>query len=171
MIEIRDEGGLLLTCVEGDTLRAAQLSGAEIRGADLERADLEGADLRGANLSGATGLLDPIEFLAQFERDADGALIAYKTFDAAYDVPSYWTILPGATLREIVNPCRTDPSGSGINVAPLAWVMREFPAAAIWRVRIPVNAFPSIVVPYGTTGEFRVGQVEVVEQVRAEEKQ
>ncbi len=157
--------------LRGADLRGAHLYGADLRGAhlygaNLYGANLYGADLRGANLSGVQGLLDAIEWLeANFEKD-DLGYIVYKTFNENYTVPDYWTIAPGAILSEEVNFDRTNTCACGINVATLDWVkINSETNADIWKCRIRFLWLISAVVPYHTDGKFRVGRLELLEQV------
>lgn len=116
-------------------LRRANLSGANLSRANLRRADLSEANLSRADLSGANGLLSAVNFMeAHFERTPKG-YVAYKTFGSQYDPPEKWKIEPGSVIHENVNCNRTNDCGSGINVAPLDWVKRNY-NGDIWKVLI-----------------------------------
>jgi len=144
----------------------ADLSRANLSGANLSDADVSGANLSRANLSGVHGLLSPKAFLADFDRDADGAIICYKTLGGYYNVPDYWGIHPGAFITAVCNPNRTEGCGSGVNVATLEWVkMSKRGADAIWECRILPEDFVGIVVPYNTDGKFRADRVQLIEIV------
>ena len=99
---------------------------------------------------------------AHFERTAEG-YIAYKTFNSSYKAPERWGITPGSVIDEVVNECRTTMCGSGINVAPLEWVRREYPGKTIWKVLIRWEWLPGVCVPYNTDGKIRCERVELVE--------
>ena len=156
--------------LSGADLSHAILRGAILRGADLSRADLGGADLRGAALSGAKGLLSAVNFLeAHFERTEAG-YIAYKVFGAQYKPPKEWEIVSGAELTETVNPDRCTACGSGINVAPLEWVKKEYPdKKPIWKVLIKWEWLPGVVVPYTTDGKIRCEKVQLIGTVECNE--
>ena len=146
-------------------LRGADLRGADLRGADLSEADLRGAYLRGANLSEAKELLSAINFIdAHFERVVDGYVV-YKTFDSMYKHPSSWKIEAGSVINETVNPDRCTDCGSGINVAPLGWVKKNYPNKPIWKCLVRFEWLPGVIVPFGTDGKIRCERVELVEVV------
>ena len=95
--------GLSGANLSGANLSGADLAWADLSGADLAWADLAWADLSGANLnntilSGATGLLNPIDYLAKkFERTKEGYIV-YKVFNGSYISPADWNIEPGRWL-------------------------------------------------------------------------
>ena len=139
----------------------ADLRNADISGADLRNANLSLADLSGANLSGATGLLSAIDFMtANFEQTENG-YIAYKTFGSQYQPPKTWKIESGAVITENVNFNRTQDCGSGINVAPLEWVKKNY-KGDIWKVLIRWEWLPGVCVPYNTDGKIRCEKVELI---------
>ena len=147
-------------------LRSANLRSADLSSADLSSADLSSADLRFADLSSAKNLVSSINYMeAHFERTAEG-YIAYKTFNSSYEAPERWAITPGSVIDEVVNECRTTMCGSGINVAPLEWVRREYPGKTIWKVLIRWEWLPGVCVPYNTDGKIRCERVELVEVVK-----
>ena len=156
-------------------LRGANLSGADLNWADLSGANLSGANLSGANLSGANlseakGLLSAENYMeAHFER-VEAGYIAYKTFGGLYVPPKTWKIEQGAIISEVVNPDRCTTCGSGINVAPLEWVRKEYPTGAIWKVLIRWEWLCGVCVPYMTGGKIRCERVELLETVSREEE-
>ena len=166
--------------LSGADLSGANLSGANLSGADLNWADLSGANLSGANLSGANlsganlseakGLLSAENYMeAHFER-VEAGYIAYKTFGGLYVPPKTWKIEQGAIISEVVNPDRCTTCGSGINVAPLEWVRKEYPTGAIWKVLIRWEWLCGVCVPYMTGGKIRCERVELLETVSREEE-
>ena len=181
--------------LRGADLRGADLRGADLREADLSRADLRWADLRGAdlreanlreaelndanlywanlrgaNLSEAKGLLSAANYMeAHFER-VEAGYIAYKTFGKTYIPPETWKIEPGAVIEETVNFDRCATRGSGINVAPLEWVRKEYPTGAIWKVLIRWEWLCGVCVPYMTDGKIRCERVELLETVSREKE-
>ena len=148
----------------------ADLSGADLAWADLAWADLSGADLSGANLnntilSGATGLLNPIDYLAKkFERTKEGYIV-YKVFNGSYISPADWNIEPGEIITEEVNSCRTNDCGCGINVAPLKWVKCEYPGKDIYKLLIKWEWLAGVVVPYNTDGKIRCARAQIIGKV------
>ena len=156
-------------------LTGADLTGADLSGADLYRANLTGAnltmanlteaDLSGANLTGAD-LISSVNFMeAHFER-AEAGYIAYKCFGGQYKPPKEWEIKPGAVISETVNPLRACDCGSGINVAPLDWVQKNYPRKEIWKVLIRWEWLAGVVCPYNSDGKIRCERVELVEVVQ-----
>ena len=151
-------------------LHEADLREANLREANLREANLREADLRGANLSGAKGLLPAANYMeAHFER-VEAGYIAYKTFGKTYIPPETWKIEPGAVIEETVNFDRCATCGSGINVAPLEWVRKEYPTGAIWKVLIRWEWLCGVCVPYMTDGKIRCERVELLETVSREEE-
>ena len=145
-------------------LRGANLRYADLRDANLSDADLSDADLRGANLSGAHDLMSNINFLeANFERTDDG-YIAYKTFGSQYPAPARWKIEKGSIIEENVDFTRTKDCGSGINVAPLYWVKRNY-NGEIWKVLIRWEWLAGVCCPYNSDGKIRCERVELLEVV------
>ena len=161
--------------LSGADLSGADLSGANLTGANLTRADLSEANLTWANLSVASlsgadlsgaNLISSVNFMeAHFERTEAG-YIAYKCFGGAYCPPEEWEIKPGAVISETVNPLRTCDCGSGINVAPLDLVRRNYPGKEIWKVLIRWEWLSGVVCPYNSNGKIRCERVELVEVVQ-----
>ena len=156
--------------LSGANLSRADLSGADLSGANLSRADLSGANLSwanlsGANLSGAKGLLDTVNYMeAHFERVERGYIV-YKTFGGNYEPPTEWEIKPESIITETVNFDRCTECGSGINVAPLEWVKREYPNKQIWKCLIEWPWLVGVCVPYNTDGKIRASRVRLLEVV------
>ena len=150
--------------LKGANLEGAHLEGAHLEGAHLEGANLERANLKRANLSGATGILSPINFMeAHFER-VDAGYVVFKTFGGQYASPDKWKIEPESIIFETVNTDRGTSCGSGINVAPLSWVKKEYPGKPIWKLLIKWEWLPGVVVPYGTDGKIRCEKAMLMEQ-------
>ena len=145
--------------LRGADLRGADLSHADLRGANLIGADLSRADLIGANLSGATGLAAAAEWLAQFERDADGVIVFKAIGGTPYAPPATWKIEPGAVLTETVAPTRTQCCGCGVNFGTFEYVRREYPKSDVWRCRIAWIDLADVVVPYNTDGKARCARL------------
>ena len=151
-------------------LSGADLSHADLSHADLSHANLCGADLSHANLSGAKGLLSAADFLERYFERTDEGYIAYKIFGEQYEPPKEWEIVPGAILTETVNPDRCTECGSGINVAPLEWVKKEYPdKKPIWKVLIKWKWLPGVIVPYMTDGKIRCEKVQLIGTVECDE--
>ena len=129
------------------------------------RANLIGANLSDADLSRAKGLLDTVNFMkAHFER-VDCGYIAYKTFGGNYELPAEWKIEPESVIEETVNFDRCTSCGSGINVAPLKWVKRNYPKKRIWKCLIEWPWLVGVCVPYNTDGKIRCSRVRLLEVV------
>ena len=151
-----------LSCVD---LSHADLSWADLAWADLSGANLSGANLNNTILSGATGLLNPIDYLAEkFERTKAGYIV-YKVFNGSYISPADWNIEPGEIITEEVNSCRTNDCGCGINVAPLEWVKREYPRKDIYKLLIKWEWLAGVVVPYNTDGKIRCARAQIIGKV------
>ena len=143
----------------------ADLRRADLCCADLSRADLCGADLRGADLCGATGLLNPIDYLAEkFERTEDGYVV-YKVFNECYASPTEWKVEPGEIITEEVNFCRVNECGCGINAAPLEWVKRKYSGKDIYKLLIKWEWLAGVVVPYNTDGNIRCARAQIIGKV------
>ena len=135
---------------------------AKLSGADLRGADLSGANLSGADLSCATGLLNPIDYLAEkFERTEDGYVV-YKVFNGSYASPAKWRIEPGEVITEEANFCRANECGCGINAAPLEWVKRKYPGRDIYKLLIKCEWLAGVVVPYNTDGKIRCARAQII---------
>lgn len=146
-------------------LCSAILSSAILSSADLSRADLCGANLSGADLSCATGLLNPIDYLAEkFERTEDGYVV-YKVFNGSYASPAKWRIEPGEVITEEANFCRANECGCGINAAPLEWVKRKYPGRDIYKLLIKWEWLAGVVVPYNTDGKIRCARAQIIGKV------
>lgn len=125
----------------------------------------EKAKLSGADLSRATGLLNPIDYLAEkFERTEDGYAV-YKVFNGCYKSPAKWNVEPGEVITEEVNPCRADKCGCGINAAPLEWVKREYPEKDIYKLLIKWEWLAGVIVPYNTDGKIRCSRAQIIGKV------
>lgn len=142
-------------------LTCADLTYANLKGANLENANLSYANLSETNLSEAEGILSAADYMAaNFERTNEG-YIAYKTFGSQNKLPDAWKIETGSVISENVNPDRCCEFGSGINVAPLENVKKNY-EGAIWKVLIRWEWLPGVVVPYHTTGKVRCERVELL---------
>ena len=151
--------------MSGADLSSANLRGADLSSADLSSANLRGATLSGANLSCATGLLNPIDYLAEkFERTEDGYIV-YKTFNVCYESPAKWKVEPGEIITEEVNFCRANECGCGINAAPLEWVKRKYPGKDIYKLLIKWEWLAGVVVPYNTDGKIRCSRAQIIGKV------
>ena len=151
--------------LSGSDLSRAYLSGADLSGANLRGADLSRAYLSRADLSGAKGLLDTVNYMeAHFERVERGYIV-YKTFGGNYEPPAEWEIKPESIITETVNFDRCTECGSGINVAPLEWVKREYPNKKIWKCLIEWPWLVGVCVPYSTDGKIRCSRVRLLEVV------
>lgn len=166
---MRNEGGCRAN-LSGADLSGADLSWANLSWANLSRAhlswaNLSGANLSRANLSGAKGLLDTVNYMeAHFERVERGYIV-YKTFGGNYEPPTEWEIKPESIITETVNFDRCTECGSGINVAPLEWVKREYPNKQIWKCQIEWPWLVGVCVPYSTDGKIRCSRVRLLEVV------
>ena len=130
-----------------------------------EKANLCGTDLSGAILSRATGLLNPIDYLAEnFEKTEDGYVV-YKCFNAEYKSPDNWSIAPGEIITEEVNFCRVNVCGCGINVATLNWVQHNYPNKDIYKLLIRWEWLAGVVVPYNTDGKIRCARAQIIGKV------
>ena len=158
--------------LSGSDLSGSNLSGSDLRYSNLSGSNLSGSDLSVSNLSGsdlsqAKGLLDTVNFMeAHFER-TDRGYIAYKTFGGNYEPPAEWKIEPESVIEETVNFDRCTSCGSGINVAPLEWVKRNYPKKKIWKCLIEWPWLVGVCVPYNTDGKIRASRVRLLEVVNA----
>jgi len=164
-------------------LSFADLSNTNLMGVDLSSADLSNANLSGANfyntilfktileysnLSGAKNLLNPIDYMKNnFEYDDLGWIVYKAIGQTFFHSPKTWKIEPGSFLEEVVNPCRTNNCGCGVNFAILKWIRDNIYSRYIdiWKCRIHWMDACSIIVPYNTDGKCRCGQLELLEVI------
>jgi hypothetical protein len=150
--------------LSGAYLSGANLSGAYLRDANLSDANLSGANLRNANLRDAYGVNPHICTPLLMLLDQPGPIVAYKLVTDEWTGPTY----PGITYEigaEIaVDNADTDVTvhcGRGVNVATLAWCMREWmPGYRILTVEFRAEDIAAI--PTGTDGKFRLFRCRVV---------
>ena len=142
--------------LSGANLRGADMWETYLAGADLSNACLRDANLRGAYLSGAKGLLSPSKYLSRhFEPTSEG-IIAYKQFGVNFDPPDRWEQKAGAILTDVCDQDRRAACSYGINVATLDWLKENGTGGRkVWKVLIPWEWAPGIVVPLGTDGKIR----------------
>ena len=133
--------------------------------ANLSWANLSEANLSGADLSEAKGLLETVNFMEAHFECVDCGYIVYKTFGGNYEPPDEWKIEPQSIIEETVNFDRCTECGSGINVAPLEWVKREYPNKQIWKCLIEWPWLVGVCVPYNTDGKIRCSRVRLLEVV------
>ena len=151
--------------LRGSNLSDSNLSGSNLRGSDLRGSDLRGSNLSYSNLSQTEGLLDTVNYIeAHFER-TDRGYIAYKTFGGNYNPPDDWKIEPDSVITETVNFERCAECGSGINVAPLEWVRKNYPYKEIWKCLIEWPWLVGVCVPYNTDGKIRCSRVRLLEVI------
>ena len=153
-------------------LRGANLAGACLTGANLTRADLIGANLISVNLSNAVGLISPFEWMeSNFEKTCTGYIV-YKAFgNTPYNSMVWGNPKKGKTISEVVNPCRTDNCGCGVNFATEEWVISNYFGykTQIWQMLLRWKWLSTLVVPYNTDGKARCGILECVKQYNAGE--
>jgi hypothetical protein len=116
-------------------------------------------------LSGAR--LPTTEILDKLER-TDVGFIVYKWFgETSYSTPESWEVEPESVIKETVNPCRTDPCGSGVNVGTLDWVQNNTLGytGEIWKCLIRYEWVDSLVIPYSSDGKFRCGKLELIGEI------
>jgi uncharacterized protein YjbI with pentapeptide repeats len=146
-------------------LSDATLSNADLRDADLRDADLRSANLSSANLSGAKGLLAAADWLARFDRDAEGVIV-FKAIGATdHAPPATWLIEPGAVLSETCAPTRTQLCGCGVNFGTLAFVLNAYTGSPVWRCRIAWFDLADVCVPYNTDGKARCARLTLLDVV------
>jgi pentapeptide repeat protein len=142
----------------------ADLSGANLSWADLSGADLSGANLSGANLSGAEGLnknrVTPLRILLE----QPGPIRAYKLVNSLGEGPfnggiNYCDPNTDTFSVENLNSDDSVQCGTGINLATLDWVMKEWkPGYRILIMEFFANEPKgNLVIPTATDGKFRVG--------------
>ena len=90
----------------------------------------------------------------------------YKTFGSQYKSPESWKIKAGSVITETVNPDRCTDCGSGINVAPIDWVKKNYPDNPIWKCLIRYEWLAGVIVPFNTDGKIRCEKLELVEIVK-----
>ena len=150
---------------QGVVLKEIQLN--NLIGADLQGADLSRADLQGANFSDSKGLLSSKDFIEKLGKTSDGVL-CYKAFgNTDFPAPSYWKIEEGAILEEIVNSCRTNDCGCGVNVAnSLKWCKENHPqASSYYLCEIAFLDLVDTVIPYNSNGKFRASRVKLLKKL------
>jgi len=133
----------------------------------VEAAFRAGANLSGADLSGSRGLLDPSEWLNQFDHD-DLGIIVFKRLGSGnthYPPPAHWQEQIGAILTEVVNPDRGTDCGSGVNFGTLEWCQNNYAESHLWKCRIAWIDLAGVVVPLNTDGKARCGRLELLELV------
>jgi len=145
-------------------LRSANLRSANLRRADLSSADLSSADLRYADLSACKHLLCAADWLgANCDMDEHGVIV-YKRFGKTeYEQP--WKPSTGAVIAEVCNPLPTVDCGCGVNIGTRKWCDSNYTTAKLWKCRIRWIDLADTVVPYNTSGKFRCGRLECIEEV------
>lgn len=138
---------------------------ANLSGVDLSDINLRGRNLNFINLSGVTGLINPIDYLAEHFERTDEGYIVYKCFNGFYRAPERWEIVDGEIIEEEVNYNRTNDCGCGINVAPLEWVKNHYRDEEIYKLLIKWAWLPGVVVPYNTDGKIRCARAQIIGKV------
>ena len=145
-------------------LSGAYLSGADLYGADLSGANLYGANLSGAYLSGAVGYIRERCLPLLLLLDQPGNIRAYKLVNAAGEGHVNGGIryeVGGSVSVDNANTDPNEPCGTGIHVATLDWVLREWRPG--YRVLLLEFAAADIAcIPNGTDGKFRLHRADVV---------
>jgi hypothetical protein len=161
--------------LSGAYLRDADLSGAylseaNLRGADLSDANLSGAYLRDADLSGAKGFSPERSHALAALPYLPGKLRAFKLVNANGEghVNGGIKYPVGKTVEEPNADC--DPGNqcsSGLNVADLPWVLREWCEG--YRVLVVEFTAKDIAcIPHGTDGKFRLKRCKVLSDITDE---
>lgn len=158
----RNDGEVIAENDNKTITQLAEENTANLHDANLRGANFGCADLRGADLSQAKNVLSPADWIKENLETTEDGIIAYKSFGDNYDPPESWKIEKGSVLEEVVNPCRTVECACGVNVATLDWC-EENSKGDIWKVLIPWEDAPGIVVPYGTDGKFRCERCKLIE--------
>ena len=93
-----------------------------------------------------------------------GDLIAYKSFGENYCLPETWQIKEDSIIKNELDKDRRNTCGYGINVATKKWCENNC-RKQIWRVLIKKEDLKDAVVPYATSGKFRVGKVKLLKKL------
>ena len=157
--------------LSGADLFRANLSGADLFRADLSRANLYGANLSGADLSGAKGYNryahDPLMMLY----DQPGRIVLFKMVTASGKSPIQ-TATPlvyevGKTVELAEHDCNTNDDiscGSGINVATLPWIMKNWVTGSrVFTVSFAAHDIAAI--PTDQEGKIRLFRCKVEQEV------
>jgi hypothetical protein len=149
----------------GANLYRADLSGANLSGANLYGADLSGANLYGANLYGARDAPAHSSTPLMILLEQPGKIRAYKMvtgdgFSPIYTSRIHYQVGKTYSVKG-ANADANQAYGSGINVASMDWVIRN------WRTgnRIFVVEFTKkdvAAIPIGSDGKFRLHRCKVV---------
>jgi hypothetical protein len=147
-------------------LSGANLSGANLPGANLFGANLFGANLFGADLRGAKGINKYLTTPLYSMLDQVGPIRAYKLVNQEYTGPHYPSITYkiGETYTVELNTDENQDCGSGVNLATLNWVIREWKKGyhiliAEFEIKDPDK---DICIPIGSDGKFRVRECKIV---------
>jgi hypothetical protein len=156
--------------LSGANLRGANLSDANLSDADLSDANLSGAYLRDADLSGAKGFSPERSHALAALPYLPGKLRAFKLVNANGEghVTGGIKYPVGKTVEEPNADC--DPGNqcsSGLNVADLPWVLREWCEG--YRVLVVEFTAKDIAcIPHGTDGKFRLKRCKVLSDITDE---
>ena len=158
-------GNCLLNCVE-------------MRGTVFKDTTFGNTSLNNTNISGASGLLDPVEWLAKnFEHTDEGIIVYRASGSTTYSnhTPAHWKFEPGAYLTETCNPSRESECASGVNFATKDWVLKKYPPSGFrtrkyWKCLIEWKDAPGIVVPFQTNGKARCSRLKILEEISQRRK-
>jgi hypothetical protein len=156
--------------LSGANLRGANLSDANLSDANLSDANLSGANLSGANLSDAQGFSPERSHALAALPYLPGKLRAFKLVNANGEghVNGGIKYPVGKTVEEPNADC--DPGNqcsSGLNVADLPWVLREWCEG--YRVLVVEFTAKDIAcIPHGTDGKFRLKRCKVLSDITDE---
>ena len=153
-------------------LRSANLRSANLRSANLSSANLSYADLSSADLSYAKGLQPKYQNALNLLKFQKGKLIAYKYVKDDFSSPVNGNLIykVGKTITLKLSECSKDDTIScdrGINVADLAWCVREGNNGNFVEVEFDVKDIVSI--PYNTDGKFRIRKCKVLRSFNLKE--
>ena len=160
--------------LQGANLVGANLTDANLTDANLTYANLVGANLVGANLRDTVGF-DPRRWVALYERKyLPGVQHAYKMVTEHGYGPYQGGInylgamnSGGAIKVEGANTDEHTDCGAGINVATLAWCLRERrPEHRILIVAFEASDIAAI--PWTSDGKFRLRRCRVVGEYQQE---
>ena len=139
---------------------------ADLRNADLSSANLRTANLSCANLSGVKNLTNnSVDFFKDFEKTAKGYIVYKAIGNTVYTKCDDWVIKKNSIITEVVNPCKTNSCGCGVNFGTKKWIRDNLSTPdSIWECLLAFEDMCDLVIPYDYNGKARCGKLKLLKQ-------
>lgn len=155
----------LYCTLEEASLFRCDLYSASFFASDLTECVIE-SDVSHTDMSCVKGILSSSDWMkANLQKIEEGYVVYKAVGNTTFDPPKSWVVGKGCVLEEVVNPCRNEACGCGVNFGTARWVWSNYAYSHYWKCLIRWEDLPDVVIPYNTDGKGRCARLYLLEQI------